>query len=266
MEQVQQPEKKNEKMLIYRVVLILLILALLIYSIAVFLTRGSGAWLSQEGTWAATYETGVLDFSLDTNGNTDIPVAVKLLGGTKLPEQDNETGDPLFNSMVLPVTIHLENTGTVDLRAKLSLSLPPIGQSSLDTANPEDNGILYMVLPLDDPLVTGESTDYRNELVGRLNGITTQSDYAALKKALGAYNEQQLTTYIDTQKTLFCDPERGRTFLDIRILFWADYDKLLEYNQVDFLTNDQVLPSWYNFVVHVYTTQAEAPESELTSK
>ena len=76
----------------------------------------------------------------------------------------------------------------------------------------------------------------------------------------------RLTTYIDTQKTLFCDPERGRTFLDIRILFWADYDKLLEYNQVDFLTNDQVLSSWYNFVVHVYTTQAEAPESELTSK
>lgn len=269
-----QTKKKNKKMLAYRILLILLILVLLIYSLFLFFTRQSGAWLSQEGSWVATYETGLLRIGLDTNGNKSVPVAVKLLGGTKFPEQDDGKGDPLFNKMVLPVTIHLVNNGTLDLRGKIELDLPEIGKTDINTADgTADNGILYMVLPKGDALAFDETTDYRAAIRERLgSSVTPDSDYAALKPALTAYNRDALATYTDEQIELQCAKSKADgqadTF-DIRILFWADYDQLCAYNNVnslDFITNDQVLPSWYNFVVHVYTTQIEASPSELDSK
>ncbi|MEG1981846.1 MAG: hypothetical protein RR073_04990 [Clostridia bacterium] len=212
-------EKANK---IYRYFLAAAVAILIIAGVVFIIT--SKAWLLQTDKREFNAQIGKMEFEVAVN-NKNLPegtkwetkeISVIIEATTKIKE------DPKFNMAVLPAVFRLTSIEDIPMNITTEITLPDIS----------DNGILYMVLPALESYPLDK--DYKKYIDSK---IGVQPDYNALKTALNNYNKTTLLGYKSnmvgdafSSDTKFIHLQTKGDFKDINILFWAEYDKVLQNN------------------------------------
>ena len=191
-----------------------------------------------------------------------IPLNIRLLGGTKF-NNDQYVGDPLFDSVVLPVTVNLKNTGDVSIKLSSRIIGLDLDSSSVPA------GMLFMIVDNETDFPTDDK--YRDYIITQLNSmspspnISYTSTYDELKAALITYN---------TNKSVLSNTEiLKNNAYSYKFLFWMDYDKILSVNptfpnennglSVKADNTNDISTYWLQFSIKVNAVQLGAPDNLL---
>jgi hypothetical protein len=236
--------KKYRSYLIVLVALLVAISAIYVYNTDAYLTKTDK--VSFDG------QIGRMNMEVKLNGNSpqttwqEVPVAVKLIGGTKI------SSDEEFNNAVMPANLTFKNIDVIPFNMTFEVNMPQIN----------DNGILYLVLPYDQDFPV--DSDYKSFILQE-TGLESTNTYNEFKTALSSYNTTSIATYkstvvndkfnLDSRIIRLNQGETDR----INMIFWAEYDNLNSMGKFENTASSDYEQINIDFSVKVSVRQIQDP-------
>lgn len=211
----------------YRIFMLILAAVMLVNSAVLMIYRQSGALLASKSNGSSAFVVGRLEFDL-TSMPLGVPLtqtmSVNLLGSSRMDDDD------YFYEVALPIDVLLKNTGNAAMRVNMRLDLDNIG----------DDGILYMMIDRDisysgyngftnipqemrKQFILDQLSSTINPLTETHYDITASSTYNEFKAALTEYNRNKRSNVQLSNVEISPGSTAG-----LVVLFWADYNKLME--------------------------------------